>query len=199
MNSTQNEINNNLNVIKSMIEKTKTNTAESGSIFILWGWLVITASVLTYFFVCKEWFDRIGYIWFLLMGFGVVATILLVNRHVNRKRVKTYSQLALSNLWFACGISFFIIAWIGLPLKVIPFESLYIIMAVIAGVGLFATSGILDWNMLRVSGTLWWVAAIVMMFIHWHFHTLIFALATIPGYLIPGYALNKKYKKNQNA
>ena len=199
MNDKQTEVNNSLNVIKSMIEKTKTDAANSGSIFIIWGWLVITASVLTYFFVYKEWFDRIGYIWFILMGLGVVVTILLVKRQDNRERVKTYSNLALSNLWFACGISFFIVAWLGIPLKVMPFESLYIVMSVIAGIGLFTTGGILEWNMLRFGGIIWWVSAIVMMFTHWYFHGLIFAIAVIPGYLIPGYALNKKYKNNQNA
>lgn len=199
MNNKQTEVNNNLNVIKSMIEKTKTDAAETGSIFILWGWLVIVASVMTYFFVYKEWFDRIGYIWFALMGLGVLVTIFFINKNIKRERVQTYSHLALSNLWFACGISFFIIAWLGLPLKVIPFKSLYIIMSVIAGVGLFTTGGILEWKMLRISGIIWWVAAIVMMFMHWHLHTLIFAIAIIPGYLIPGYALNKKYKNIQNA
>lgn len=169
MNNKQNEINNNLNVIKSMIEKTKTDVAESGSIFILWGWLVIAATILTYFFVYNEWYGRIGYIWFVLMGLGAVRTVLLVRKKIKRERVKTYSQQALSHLWFACGISFFIVTWLGLPLKVIPFESLNIIIAVIAGVGLFTTGGILDWNMLRVSGILWWVAAIIMMFTHWPF------------------------------
>ena len=72
-------------------------------------------------------------------------------------------------------------------------------MAVIAGIGLFTTGGILDWKMLRIGGILWWVAAIIMMFTHWYFYALIFAIAIIPGYLVPGYALNRKYKNSQNA
>ena len=200
MNSTQqNEVNDNLNVIKSMIEKTKTDVSKSGTIFILWGWLVIVASILTYYFVYMEWFEKIGYIWFILMGLGAVGTVFLVRKQIKQERVQTYSSLALSHLWFASGISFFIIAWLGLPLKVVSFESLNIIIAVIAGVGLFTTGGILDWNMFRISGVIWWVTAIIMMFVPWHLHTLIFAIAIIPGYLIPGYALNKKYKNNKNA
>ncbi|NHZ85882.1 MAG: hypothetical protein GWP19_08380, partial [Planctomycetia bacterium] len=126
-------------------------------------------------------------------------TVILVKKQIKRGKVKTYSQQALSHLWFACGIAFFIIAWLGLPLKVIPIESLNIIIAVIAGIGLFTTGGILEWNMLRVSGVLWWAAAMVMMVTNWHLHTLIFAIAIIPGYLIPGYSLNKKYKNIHNA
>jgi len=194
MNTTQNEVSKNLDVIKSMIEKTKTDVAESGSIFILWGWLVLVASALTYYFVYREWYDKIGYVWFVLMGLGVICTIFIVKRRIKRERVQTYSQQALAHLWFACGISFCIVAWLGLSLKVVPLESLNIIMAVIAGIGLFTTGGILDWNLLKIGGIIWWVAAIIMMFTHWYFHTLIFAIVIIPGYLLPGYALKKKYK-----
>lgn len=199
MNTKQNEVNDNLNVIKSMIEKTKTDAADSGSIFILWGWLVIAATILTYFFVYKEWFDRIGYIWFVLMSLGVIGTIFLVKKISKREKVKSYSSVVLANLWISCGVSFLIVSFLGIPLKVVPLESLNIIMAVIAGIGLFTTGGILEWNMLRIGGILWWVAAIIMMFTHWHFHALIFAIAIIPGYLLPGYALNKKYKDSRNA
>ncbi len=200
MNSTkQNEVNDNLNVIKSMIEKTRTDAEESGSIFILWGWLVIAATILTYFFVYKEWFDRIGYIWFILMSLGVIGMIYIVKKRTKKEKVKSYSSVALTNLWISCGVSFLIISFLGIPLKVVPLESLNIIMAVIAGIGLFTTGGILEWNMLRIGGLIWWVAAIIMMFTHWYFHTLIFAIAIIPGYLVPGYALNRKYKNSQNA
>ena len=199
MNTKQNEVNDNLNVIKSMIEKTKTDAADSGSIFILWGWLIIVASILNYIFVYKEWYDKIGLIWFVLMSLGVIGTIYILKKITKREKVKSYSGVALANLWFSCGVSFVIVARLGIPLKVIPLESLNIIMAVIAGIGLFTTGGILDWNMLRIGGIIWWVAAIIMMFIHWHFHTLIFAIAIIPGYLVPGYALNGKYTNSQNA
>jgi len=200
MNSTkQNEINDNLNVIKSMIEKTKTDAADAGSILILWGWLVMAASALTYLFVYNEWYNKIGFIWFILMGIRVIGTIYILKKITKREKIKSYSSIALANLWFSCGISFFIVAWLGIPLKVIPLESLNIIMAVVAGIGLFTTGGILDWNMLRIGGIIWWVAAIIMMLTHWHFHTLIFAIAIIPGYLAPGYALNRKYKNSRNA
>ena len=199
MNTKQNEVNDNLNVIKSMIEKTKTDAADSGSIFILWGWLVIAATILTYFFVYKEWFDHIGYIWFVLMGLGAIGTIYLLKKITKREKVKSYSSSALANLWFSCGASFFIVAWLGVPLGVIPLELLNIIMAAITGIGLFTTGGILDWNMLRIGGIILWVAAIIMMFVPWNFHVLIFATALIPGYLVPGYALNRKYKDSQNA
>ena len=78
MNTKQNEVNDNLNVIKSMIEKTKTDAADSGSIFILWGWLIIVASILNYIFVYKEWYDKIGIIWFVLMSLGVIGTIYIL-------------------------------------------------------------------------------------------------------------------------
>ncbi len=146
MNTKQNEVKENLNVIKSMIEKTKTDAAESGSIFILWGWLVIAATILTYFFVYNEWYDRIGYIWFILMSLGVIGMIYLVKKGTKREKVKSYSSVALANLWISCGVSFLIVSFLGIPLKVVPLESLSIIMATIAGIGLFTTGGFLERN-----------------------------------------------------
>ena len=66
-------------------------------------------------------------------------------------------------------------------------------MAIIAGIGTFVTGGIIEWKLIRISGLIWWVAAIIMIFTHWHFHTLIFAITIIPGYLVPGYALRREY------
>lgn len=184
-----------LEIIKRMIEKTRIETADSGAILIMWGWLVLAACVITYALVFSG-YPKLSWIpWVALMPIGGIVSVIDGIRQSKSAKVVTYSDQAIASLWQACGLAFFLVAFLALPLKVISLEGLAPIMAIIAGIGMFTTGGIFEWKLARVSGIVWLAASIIMMFSHWHYHTLILAITIIPGYLVPGYVLRKNYRK----
>ncbi|MFQ6607039.1 MAG: hypothetical protein ACE5EE_00735 [Fidelibacterota bacterium] len=183
-----------LEIIKRMIERTRLETADSGTILIMWGWLVLLACTITYIFVFVDYPELSWLPWVILMPIGGVVTIFYSIRLDREAKVVTYSDQAMTSLWQACGLAFFLVAFLAVPLKVISYEGLTPMIAIIAGIGMFSTGGIIEWKMARWSGFIWLIGAIVMMFSHWYYHTLILGITIIPGYLIPGYALKKEFQ-----
>lgn len=184
-----------LRIIKQMIEKTKADTAESGTNFIMSGWLVFAAALMTYMVVYLELAQWAWVPWAVLMPIGVIISAVSGVRQVKKVKVVSYTDQALSSLWQACGLSFVIVGFVAIPLKAISIQSLVPLIAIIAGIGTFATGGIIDWKLVRWGGVAWCIAAVIMMMSHWHYHTLILAVTIFPGYLVPGYALRREYRK----
>ncbi len=180
-------------IIRQMMEKTRAETAESGFDFLLWGWMAFAACLAVYGLVFAGQ-ARLSWLpWAILMPIAAVIEVVYHWRQSGKIRVTTYAQSASRSLWIVCGASLFLIAFLALPLKVIPLSALSIVIAIILAIACFTTGYIIDWNPLKYSGVFWWATAILMMFVHWHWHMAIFAIALIPGYLMPGYLLRKKY------
>lgn len=183
-----------LKIIQDMIEKTRIRMADSGIFFILWGWLVLAACLGQYLLVYLSREEWIGFNWFGLMGLGFAISIFLGLRKERKVEVRTYSYVATTSLWQACGSSMALVAFVGFPLGVVPVHALIPIMAVISGIGTFVTGRIVEWKPLQWAGLLWWTTALGLMGIHWHYHSLALAVVIIPAYLVPGYLLRREYQ-----
>lgn len=183
-----------LGIIRKMIDKTKAHTAEVSIYFIVWGWVAFIACLLTYILVYFDQERLIWLMWLILMSLGGITVFVFGIKQGKRIKVKTYTDQSYSSLWGACCVSF-IIVFVGWSLGAISMEILVPLIAIIAGLGTFVTGGIIEWKPFCFSGIVWWISAIIMMLIHWHYHNLVMAITIVPGYLIPGYVLRKKYLK----
>lgn len=183
-----------LKIIQEMVEKTKQHVADSGFSFIVWGWLILTACAGQYLLVYLSREEWIGFNWFGLMGLGAVISIIQSFRLDRKAEVKTYSYVAITSLWQACGGSMVVVAFVGFPLGIIPMKALVPLVAVISGIGTFVTGRIIEWKPLQWAGLLWWATALALMGVHWHYHAMALAAVIIPAYLVPGYLLRKEYQ-----
>jgi len=183
--------------IKEMIEKSKKNHAESWQFFLLWGVLVIMGIIGMHGLVLLKKFNLIWLNWILFMGIGVLIQIFLVLRRVQTQEVKTYVEQAVIHLSFACGMAFLFTGFILPMLKVYPYGVIPIMVSIVAGVIIFTFGGIHEWNFLKWCGVFWWLGALTMIFIHWHYRSLVVALLIIVGYLVPGFILHSQYQKNK--
>ena len=159
----------------------------------MWGWLVLTACLGQYLLVYLSREEWIGANWFGLMGLGAIMSAVIGVRRERKVRVRTYSYVAITSLWQACGGSMVVIAFVGFPLGIIPMKALVPMIAVISAIGTFVTGRIIEWKPLQWAGLLWWASVLVLMVIHWHYHALVLALVIIPAYLVPGYLLRRQY------
>lgn len=189
------EVEKEIRLIKEMVEKTRFSTTGSGWYLIFWGSLVILAVAIMYLLNYLKMYQLIWVDWVVLMVLGVIVTVFMTRKYQRNSQVRSYAVENLGYLWSACGIAFFLVGFV-LPLAgVYSYGVISILVSVIAGIAIFVSGGIYEWNFMKISGMIWWAAAIVMIFVQPEYRGLIFILATFFGYLLPGIIINRMYKK----
>jgi hypothetical protein len=179
-----------LQLIQTMIERTKTNLRENSFYFLLWGWVTFGA-VLTQFFLKVVLEYRHHYLVWLVTIIALVITIIYGNRQNKKQGYKTYLGESMGNLWMGIGISFFILtiiisAGIGW-LHAWPFFILFY------GLGTFTSGKIIQFKPLVVGGIICWILAITCVFVQYDYQLLITAAAILSSYIIPGYLIKSKH------
>ncbi|MCK4942545.1 MAG: hypothetical protein KAS65_03160 [Candidatus Aminicenantes bacterium] len=192
-----NQVKDEIRLIREMIEKTKKIHAESWKFFFLWGIVVILGIMGMYALVFFKKFNLIWLNWFTFMGIGVIIQIFFIVKQEQSQEVKTYAHNAVAHLGFACGMAFMFTGFILPLLKIYSYGVIPIMVSVIAGIIIFTLGGIYEWNFLKWCGVIWWLGALGMVFVHWHYRTLIVAPLIIIGYLVPGFILHARYKKSK--
>jgi len=176
-------------LIQQMIQATKTRISEDGFMYLLWGWLVLIAS-LTQFVLIQMQSNYNGLAW-LLMPVGAVISVVYSRRQSKSQTVRTYVDEFMGYLWGAFGASLFIVlastAKLGLA-------STYPMVLVLYGIATFVSGGVLKFRPLMFGGVACWVLSIVSMFLPFEFQLLALAAAVLIAYVIPGYLLRQQYK-----
>ena len=127
----------------------------------------------------------------MVMGFAV--NYIYEYRRAKTSRVKTYVDEFMDYLWGGFCAGLVIIITYSMFSGISPAPYIFIM----TGVATLASGGALRFKPLIYGGVVFYVAAILMMIVggRSYYQFLIMALAMILGYLIPGYMLLRKYKK----
>ena len=176
-----------LDIIQSMIAKTKSNLGENRFYFLLWGWICF-AAFLSQFFLKAILEYRHHYLVWLSTIPAMIITIVYSSRKDKRANVKTYIGESMGNLWMGIGISFFILSIIisNLPegwFYAYPFFILFY------GLGTFVSGRILQFRPLMIGGIFNWILAVVCIYIPFDYQLLLGAAAIFTSYIIPGLLL----------
>lgn len=173
-------------LIQEMIRTAKADVHEGSFYYLLWGWLVLVASLSHY--VLQEIVNvRYAYSVWALMVLGVVATIYRSVQYGKKQRVKTYVEKFIGNFWWALFVAIMIIL-IGGAFKT-GYQIAYPNIILIYGVGIFVSGSIFRFKPMIIGGIGSWVIAIIAFFVGFDIQLLLMALVTVIGYLIPGYML----------
>ena len=195
----QMQISEDIQLIRDMIEKTKEKAAESWKFFSLWGILIIAGIIGNYALVYFKKFNAIWINWIAFMLIGVFFSIFYIAKKEKTSGTRTYAQIAIGHLSFACGIAFMLAGFVFPILKVYTYAEIPVIISMIVGILLLVIGGIYEWNLLKWSALLWWLGSVGMIFIHWHYRALACVPLIILGYLVPGFILRSQYKKESRA
>jgi hypothetical protein len=183
-------------LIRQMIQTAKTEQKDDGRGWILWGWMLFAASMLTILNIHFHWFE--AYFFWNLFGIATIIVFLfeVLGRFFWRKRVKvkTYTKDLFQklNIGFFISLMFIIVAinvgvspMLGFPLLV----NLYAFWILIYG-------SALDFKPSIIAAYVAWAFGIGALFAR-SFETvmLLHGLAVLSGYIIPGHIANKAFKK----
>ena len=180
-----------LQIIREAIENAKSNIRDNGFFYLLWGWLVLAASLLQFGLMQLTSTPYFWVGWPVLMVGGGIVSGIYGYRLGKKSAVMTHVDLAMIYLWygFLIAISIFIIAAI---FNIMSYTLLNPIIIVLYGLGTFVSGGILKFKPLIVGGLIAWGIAVVAFMIQSEIQLLLVAASIIAAYLIPGYMLKNR-------
>ena len=192
MNATQ--IQQDISIIKEMIEKTRKETAESGHFFIAIGLFSIIAAVaigMLEYFHLNHLIIPVMILMVVVNGF---IGYLTVTRKEKKEKVKTYHKTLLYNILFSCTVPAIMILFIFPLLKVYPWNLVPILISLIMGIIVYASGVILESRYFRWSSAAWWAASLLMVYVRDMPRVLIMIAAIFLGWVLPALLLNKQVK-----
>jgi hypothetical protein len=183
-----------LQIIQTMIDKTKHSVADKSFYFLLWGWLVFFGAMIQ--FTLKVIVQTpLHYVAWNIMFIGVIISIFRGVRE-RGKKVKTYVDENLHNIWICLSVTWVLIIFIFICKG--GWENCYTVFILMYSVGCYLTGKTLQFPPLVWGAITCWGLAIVSVFVNYDVNIVILALAILVSYIIPGYLMRREYIKTIN-
>jgi hypothetical protein len=196
---TEQEARQDIQIIRAMLEKTKRATAESGTLFIVWGVLITLALIGNYVlahFRLHEW-EWLN--WTAMAVIGWIFSVVYGIRKESREPAKTYVQVAARHLYFASGALFLLVGLAFPRIGVYSYEAIVPLVSAVTGLLFFVMGGLFEWPFLKWAGAVWWAGALGMSFVAGNDRMLVFTALFIAVYLVPAFILRAKFRKDKAA
>lgn len=179
-----------LQLIAGVMAGTKHSVRSWKYVFLLWGWLIMMASLL--FYVLKEFTGFPAY--FLPFPLLVATGVILTFRHFQKHRYTSegYADHYVKQLWTVLGIAFAVVVMVSVIRQVPPFTY----TMVIGGIGTLVTGRLIRFRPLMAGGILFLAMAIGSVFTPDAYKPLMQAAAVFGGYLLPGYLISDQKQQH---
>ena len=195
-----------LEVITSMIARTKERYIGSGNIMLMWGYLTVTVAALIWTLLLTTHNTVWNWLWYLIWIIGGIATPIMAKKEQREHGVKNYSDTLTSRIWSTvgfCAIASTAICLAFLLVKGIDaWSSMFALALIIVPFGEIAQGIIIKERSLVAGGaigllaglfTMACIAGHVALYATWFMP--IFIIAFIAMMIVPGHILNSKAKK----
>ena len=108
-----------LEVITSMIARTKARYLGSGNILLMWGYLAVFSSILVWILLAATQQNVWNWLWFAIPVIGMPLTAIMSRREKRTDGAVTYSDKITSHLWSIFGVSEIVLTFICLGFSLI--------------------------------------------------------------------------------
>ncbi len=181
-----------MQLIESMINKAKNRFNENGHLYLLWGWTIFICSIASFISIYFFEGNYIPYIWMATWVVVIYQTFYLIRRKKNTT-VRTYTDEINGYVWVVFVImgGLFSFALV----KAQRFELINTAVLILYGMPTFLSGVILRFRPLMMGAVCCWVLAMISMVIAPVFSFLLLTIAVIAAWIIPGYLLQLRFKK----
>lgn len=183
-----------LSIITGMINHAKNKLSETGHLYLLWGFVIFTCCITQ--FIMLHFFknDNAYYIWY-STWIVIIYQFYYLFKKKKKEKVKTYTDEIIGFVWLTFVICSFLVGYI--ITKTHAFYFINATILVMYGMPTFLSGIILRFNPLKFGGLTCWVFAIAATFTSYQYQLLLLALAVFAAWIIPGYLLRAKFKKEK--
>lgn len=185
-----------LQIIQEMIQKARNQFSENGHLYLFWGWVILICSIGQFVLQHLLHSSYFFYVWGLTWLAALYQFYYLFKRK-KQEKVKTYADVIVGYVWLAFVITMFLsFTAIGNSKGAAQFYALYApILLALYGVPTFLSGMILKVKPLMVGGICCWALSLISNWVSPDYHMLLLGLAVIIAWIIPGYALQKRFKE----
>ena len=180
-----------LQLIQTMISKTKQDISDNSIYFLVWGWITFIACTGQFILKHILQYEQHYQVWWLVV-IGIIFSIYQGIKDGKKQNAKTYVGDSIKYLWMGMGISYFVLSMIlskiGWGSAVFPFFIL------LYGLGTFISGNILQFKPLIIGGIIAWALAIGAVYVTYDYQMLFGAAAILVSYIIPAYLLRSRNK-----
>jgi hypothetical protein len=168
---TEQELNDRLRLIESMIAEGRRNTESWGWTFVLWG-------VVYYLAIAWSTWGHSVWAWPVTILIAVIVTVVVASLKAGNHPETTLGR-AIGSIWIALGISMFLLFLaLGLSGRLTNQHLFMAVMSAILGMANGASALTLRWKVQFACAVVWWVAAVATCFGTDAQSTIVFLLAT---------------------
>ena len=179
-----------LKIIREMIVTSQNKFKDNSFFFLLWGWLVLIASLSHYFLLMAQ-YEHAYLPWPVLMITGMVVSIIAGIRIGRKNKVVSHFDTMIIFLWWGFTITMFLVLLMT-GFEKIPWTSTYPLIISLYALGTFVSGGVLKFKPLVFGGIASWIISAIAFFVQPDQVLLLTALSIILSYLIPGYMLKSR-------
>ena len=192
-----------LEVITSMIARTKQRYIGDGNIMLMWGYLCVGVTALIWALLVLTHNPCWNWLWFLIWIIGGIATPIIRKKRLHENGVKSYSDAMTSRIWSAVGLSAIGATAICLAFLLVKgidtWASMFVLALIIVPFGEIAQGIVVKEKSLVAGGaaglcaglfTMACIAGHVVLYATWFMP--VFIISFICMMIIPGHILNRK-------
>jgi len=180
-----------MELIQSMIGKARRRYSDNSFFFLLWGWIVIIAS-LGHFYLSTFTDFEYPFIGWSLTIVGAIISGVVGAKRGKKSQVKNYTDEMYGWLWLSLGMAMFTIVFNGQQIgwNTVPF------ILLLAGVGTAVSGAMMGFKPLKIGALVFWILAFVAFRQPENYQMLIMAVGIAIGYLMPGYIMKANFRKH---
>jgi hypothetical protein len=183
-----------LQLIESMLQQVRNKFNNESFLYLLWGWVIFFCATGHFILVQYTAIKNPEIIW-ATTWLAVIFQIVYLVRKQKKEMVKTYADQLLSHIWVSFGISMGICSFVSGREQL--WQGMYPIFLVLYGMPTFLSGAVMQFKPLVIGGICCWGLAIVAAFTPILYVLLLLALAVVVAWIIPGYLLRAKFKKER--
>lgn len=183
-----------LELIQSMINKTKDSVADDSFYFLLWGWLVFACCLTEFILKVYLRYPNHYFVWLLMPVAGVISGV-YGSRQARQKKVKSFVDESLDHLWIALGMAFIVLVIVNMSSAGWQMAFTYYIL--LYAIGTFISGRLLRFRPLVAGGLINFALAAISAQFPYDYQLLIGSVAIMASYIIPGHLLRNRYKRQQ--
>ena len=184
-----------LAVIQSMIDTARNQFSENGHLYLLWGWVVFVCSIAQFVLLYYYEYPHHAMVWMLTWAAFIYQTVYLI-RTKRKEKVKTYADRLLGFIWMVFVVLMMLFGFLfGRALGEEYYKFMTPGFLALYGMPTFLSGIVLRFKPLVIGGISCWLLSILSNFIPDEFQLLLLATAMISAWIVPGYLLRMKYKK----